>query len=88
MKTVKLRYKVISALFSYNIIIDWPYFNAIEEFLSTLYLTMKYTIISGLVRVINGNQELVRQCYQDNLKMKKTSIKNSCRMHTKSTVCT
>lgn len=57
----------------YYVIIGIPSFNALEATFSTLYLTMKYPLDDGHVRVIKGDQGLVHKCYKDSLKFKNKS---------------
>lgn len=71
-KHTKVNYFVIEALYSYNIIIWRLAFNHLVATLSTLYLCMKYSLSNGRVRVIQGDQEVVRKCYVESLKMKKS----------------
>lgn len=43
-KSMKVRYLIVNASSSYNIIIGRPTFNALEVVFSTIYLTMKYPL--------------------------------------------
>lgn len=65
-KSVKVRYLIMSASSLHNIIIEKLTFNAIEAALSILYLMMKYSLCGGGIRVIKGGQGLEHKCYNDN----------------------
>ncbi|GAU29444.1 hypothetical protein TSUD_150140 [Trifolium subterraneum] len=70
-KTIKVRYLVVKTLFtSYNIIIGRPVFNALGAVMSTLYLSIKYPLNNGKVRVVKGDQVLARKCYESSLKIR------------------
>ncbi|GAU32582.1 hypothetical protein TSUD_146960 [Trifolium subterraneum] len=70
-KTIKVRYLVVKTLFtSYNIIIGRPTFNALGAVMSTLYLSIKYPLNNGKVRVVKGDQVLARKCYESSLKIR------------------
>jgi len=60
-----IRFFVVSAPSSYNIIIGCQAFNLLYAILSTLYLTMKYPLEGGMIEALKGNQDMVRKCYQD-----------------------
>ncbi|GAU51914.1 hypothetical protein TSUD_416970, partial [Trifolium subterraneum] len=70
-KTIKVRYLVVKTLFTfYNIIIGRPAFNALGAVMSTLYLSIKYPLNNGKVRVVKGDQVLARRCYESSLKIR------------------
>lgn len=46
-KSVKVRYLIVNVASPYNIIVGKPSFNALEETLSILYLTLKYPLKDG-----------------------------------------
>lgn len=54
-RRIKVRYFVIDAYSSYNMIIGQPVFNQLRAFLSTLYHCMKYSFPDGRVGVIQGD---------------------------------
>jgi hypothetical protein len=69
-KTIKVRYLVVKTPFtSYNIIIGRPAFNTLEAAMSTLYLSIKYSLEDGRVGTIKGDQALARRCYESSLKI-------------------
>lgn len=51
-RMIKIRYLVINAYSSYNMIIGQPNFNIVWASLYTLYLCMKYLLLNGGVEVI------------------------------------
>jgi len=54
-KTIRIRYLVVNAPNSYNIIIGRPAFNLLGGFLSTKFLVMKYPLDNGKVGTIKGD---------------------------------
>lgn len=64
---IKVKYLVIDALSSYNMIIGQPTFNKLDTTLSTLYLCMKYLLSNGRIGVTQGDQEISRKCYVESL---------------------
>lgn len=54
-KGIKVRYPIVNVSSPYNIIIRRSSFNALEVDMSTLYLTMKYPLEVGQVRIIKGD---------------------------------
>lgn len=70
-KGIKVKYMMLKASSPYNVIIRRPTFNVMEVAMSIMYLTMKYPLEGGHVRLIKGDQWLARKCYKDSLKLKK-----------------
>lgn len=68
---VNVKYLVIDAPLSYNIIIGHPALKTLEVVLSMLYLSMKYPLGNGHVSVIKGDQKVTMKCYKDYLKVKR-----------------
>lgn len=54
-KTIKVRYLIIKALSSYNIILGHLPFNILEEALFILYMTIEYPFDNGQVGVLKGD---------------------------------
>lgn len=79
MKEIKVRYLVIDAPSSYNMIIECLTFNQLGIIVSTLYLCMKYLLSDERVRVIQEDQTIVWKCYIESLKLKKG--KDPCHEH-------
>lgn len=72
-KSIQVRYLIVDVLFPYNIIIGRPSFNALEDVLSILYLTLKYPLEDGRVGIVKGDQGIERKCYKDSLRLKMRS---------------
>ncbi|KAJ1398071.1 Aspartic peptidase domain superfamily [Sesbania bispinosa] len=62
-KVVWVKYLVINAPSSYNIIIGRATLNALGAIVSTVHLTMKYPLRNGAIEVIKADQEATRRCY-------------------------
>lgn len=66
-KEIKVKYLVINALSSYNMIIGQLSFNWLRIDLHTLYLCMKYPFFNGRVGVVPGYQETTKKWYVKSL---------------------
>ena len=69
-KAIKIRYLVVNAPNSYNIVIGRPSFNQLGTLLSTKFLVMKYPLDDGGVGTIKGDQKVARECYLASLKLR------------------
>jgi hypothetical protein len=67
-KTISVKYLVINAPNSYNIIIGRPAFNILGAFLSTRFLVIKYPLDNGKIGIIRGDQKTARECYHNSLR--------------------
>lgn len=74
LKIVKVRYLIIYAFSLYNIIIGTSTFNLLGVSLSTLYLCMKYLLSNENICIVQGDKEIVKRYYQDNLRLKKVMM--------------
>lgn len=68
---IKVKYLVIDAPISYNMIIVHPYFNQLDAILSTLYWCMKYALHGIHVGFVQGDQEIDKKCHVGSLKLKR-----------------
>lgn len=73
-KEIKVRYFVIDALSSYNMIIGRPPFDQLGAALSTLYLCMNYPLYDGRVGVSQRDCEISIKCYTKSFRMNKFCI--------------
>lgn len=73
-KMIKVRYLVIDASSSYNIIIGRYAFNLLGVAICTLYLCMKYFLSKGRFRFIQGYHDIVRRCYHHCLRVRKKTM--------------
>ncbi|XP_020206975.1 uncharacterized protein LOC109792009 [Cajanus cajan] len=71
MKTVTIRYLVVNAQSSYNILIGRPTLNKLGAIVSTSHLKVKYPLPNGVVGVLKVDQEVARKCYEDSLKARR-----------------
>ncbi|XP_020218762.1 uncharacterized protein LOC109801993 [Cajanus cajan] len=71
MKTVVVRYLVVNAQSSYNILIGRPTLNKLGAVVSTSHLKVKYLLPNGTVGVLRVDQEVARKCYGDSLKARR-----------------
>lgn len=69
-KIVTLRYQVVGATSSYNIIIDRPTLNALIALISYPHPCIKYPLPNGKVGVVRGYQAMAHKCYVESAKVK------------------
>jgi len=62
-KTMKIRYLVIDANTSYNILLGRSLLNKLGVIVSTLHLVMKFPSLSGDILTIHVDQKIARECY-------------------------
>jgi len=67
-KTIMVRYIVVNALFSYNLLLGRPSINKLGVVISTIHLKMKFLTDEGKVVTMRVNQETTQKCYEDRLK--------------------
>jgi hypothetical protein len=72
-----VKYLVINAPNSFNIIIGCPTFNLLGAFLSTRFLVMKYSLDNGKIETVRGDQKTARECYHNSLRLEKGKKKAS-----------
>ncbi|XP_020218715.1 uncharacterized protein LOC109801949 [Cajanus cajan] len=64
-----VKYLLVEAYTSYNIIIGRPTLNQLGAVVSTSHLTMKFSRHNGDIISIKANQKIARQCYVESLKV-------------------
>jgi len=62
-KIIKVRYLVIDANTSYNILLGRPSSNRLRAIISTPHLAMKSPSLSGDILTVHVDQKLARECY-------------------------
>ena len=67
-RTVKIRYLIIDAHTSYNILLGRPSLNTLGTVVSTYHLAMKFASASGDIITIHVDQPTARKCYADSLR--------------------
>ncbi|XP_068500838.1 uncharacterized protein [Phaseolus vulgaris] len=70
-RTENIRYLVVNANSTYNILLGRPVLNRLNAVASTRHMKMKLPDLSGKVIVIKSNQEEARKCYENSLKTKR-----------------
>ncbi|WVY91024.1 hypothetical protein V8G54_036538 [Vigna mungo] len=65
----KVRYLLVEANTSYNVLLGRPCLNSFGAIVSTPHLTLKYPSSKGLIRTVRADQKLARECYAAGLKM-------------------
>ncbi|XP_022641636.1 uncharacterized protein LOC111242486 [Vigna radiata var. radiata] len=69
-KELKVRFLLVEAETSYNVLLGRPCLNAFGAIVSTPHLTMKYPADDGTVWVVRVDQKVARECYVAGLKVK------------------
>jgi len=67
-QAVKIRYLIVDAHTSYNILLGRYPSNILGVVVSTYHLAMKFLSTSGDIIIVHVNQPTVRRCYADNLR--------------------
>ncbi|XP_014497027.1 uncharacterized protein LOC106758609 [Vigna radiata var. radiata] len=65
----KVRYLLVDANTSYNVLIGRPCLNSFGAIVSTPHLTMKYPTAQGTICTVRADQKVARECYAAGLKM-------------------
>ena len=68
-RTILIRYLVVDAHTSYNVLLGRPSLNAIGAIVSTPHLAMKFPSPSGDILTVHGDQKAARECYMASLKL-------------------
>jgi len=67
-RTVKIRYLIVDAHTSYNILLGRPSLNMLGAVISTYHLAMKFLSTSGDIINVHVDQPTARRCYADRLR--------------------
>jgi len=78
-KRLKIRYKIMDAHKSYNILLGRPSLNAVNTIVSTPHLMMIFLLDVGNIITIHINQRTTRQCYMTNLRLQPQTRKEPLR---------
>jgi len=73
-RTESIRYLVVNADSSYDILLGRPALNRFRAVSSTRHMKMKLPDLSGKVIVIKSDQEEARKCYENSLKTKRSVV--------------
>jgi len=76
-KTLKIRYLVINANTSYNIILGRSSLNKLGAIVSTPHLAMKFPSLSGDILTIHVDQKVAREYYAESLRVEPTQQRPS-----------
>ncbi|XP_068492144.1 uncharacterized protein [Phaseolus vulgaris] len=68
-RTIKIRYVVIDANTSYNILLGQPSINRLMAIVSTPHLTMKFPSRTGDILTVHVDQKEARECYAESLRV-------------------
>ena len=68
-RTIKIRYLVIDANTSYNILLGRPSINRLMAIVSTPHLAMKFPSRSGDILTVHVDQKEARECYAESLRV-------------------
>ncbi|XP_027910365.1 uncharacterized protein LOC114169424 [Vigna unguiculata] len=70
-KTIFIRYIVVNAPSSYNLLLGRPSLNKLGAVVLTVHLKMKFPFDDGKVLTLSVNQEVARKCYEDSLRSRR-----------------
>ncbi|XP_020207927.1 uncharacterized protein LOC109792885 [Cajanus cajan] len=72
-REIKIRYIVVHANTSYNILLGRPSINALGAIVSTPHLCMKFPSREGQVITVHADQKMERECYLSSLRVQPIS---------------
>jgi len=78
-KTIIVRYIVVKAPSSYNILLGRPSLNRLEVVVSTSHLKVKFPTDAGRVATLKVDQTVARKCYENSLKVRRSMYALSLR---------
>jgi len=81
-KTLTIRYILIEAETSYNVIIRRKIVNRIGVVVYTPHMAMKFPIEEGTIIIVKANPKEVRLCYIQSLKVAPYSVKGTTKEYT------
>ena len=67
-RMVKIRYLIVDAHTSYNILLGTPSLNALGAVVSTCHLAMKFLSALGDIITVHVDQPIARRCYANSLR--------------------
>jgi len=67
-KTILIRFLIVDAPTSYNVLLGRPSLNTLGAIVSTPYLAMKFPSPSGNIFTVHCDQRLARECYMASLR--------------------
>ncbi|XP_068503830.1 uncharacterized protein [Phaseolus vulgaris] len=70
-RTANIRYLVVNAPSTYNILLGRPALNRIGAIASTRHMKMKLPSLEGMVITIKSDEKEAKKCYENRLKMKR-----------------
>ena len=68
-REVRVRFLLVEANTSYNVLLGRPCLNAFGVIVSTLHLAMKFPSDRGTICIVQANQQITRQCYAAGLRI-------------------
>ncbi|XP_027922774.1 uncharacterized protein LOC114180671 [Vigna unguiculata] len=68
-REVRVRFLLVEANTSYNVLLGRPCLNAFGAIVSTLHLAMKFPSDKGTICTVHADQQIARQCYAAGLKI-------------------
>jgi len=71
-KSINIRYLLVNANTSYNILLGRPSINRLKVIVSTPHLAMKFPFATGDIAIVHVDQKIVRECYVASLKVEPT----------------
>jgi len=67
-KTISIRFLIMDAPTSYNVLLDRPSLNTVDIIVSTPHLAMKFPSPSGDILTVHCDQRLALECYMASLR--------------------
>lgn len=67
--TIKVKYLVVYTTSPYKVILGKPTLNLLGEILSTLHLSLKYSLLYGCIGTVKEDHTITQESYHSNLEM-------------------
>jgi len=71
-KTINIRYLLVNANTSYNILLGRPSINKLKVIVFTLHLARTFPSVNGDIATVHIDQKIARECYVASLKVEPT----------------
>ena len=72
-KTIRVRYLLVNANTSYNILLGQSSINHLRVMVSTPHLPMKFPLVAGDIITVHVDKKIARECYVASLKVEPTN---------------
>jgi len=76
-RTIKIRYLIVEANTSYNILLGKLFLTVLREIITTPHLAMKFSSASEDIATVHVDRKIARECYVTSLRVEHTNREES-----------